>query len=86
MVSDVNAPLAGTMNLSIWSWDSTGSPRETISTDFTLAPLDAQRVFSGSIAALTNGAPTTCFFVLTATAYAVRIAAVGRGPRPTPAR
>ena len=71
MVSDVNAPLTGSVNLSIWSWDNGGTPVQTIVTPFTLTALDAKAVFSGSIAALTNGAPTRHFFVLTATASTV---------------
>ena len=80
IVSDVNAPLNGTMTLSMWSWDDGGTLVDTISVEFALAPLDSKAVFSGSIAELTRGQPTNHVFVLEAQAKTAEVRPVRAKP------
>lgn len=80
IVSDVNAPLNGTMTLSMWSWADGGTLVDTISVEYALAPLDSKVVFSGSIAELTRGQPTDHVFVLETQAKTAEVRPVRAKP------
>lgn len=64
VTSDINEPITGSVNLSVWSWASGGALVDQYTLPFSLDALGSKSIYESSLDRLVNGAPADCFFVL----------------------